>query len=317
MTATVSFSMEVELAWGFHDVAERFPFLSEGREVETETLEWLLAQCDELDIPFTFDVVGYLLNDEFESIATSPHDAEWLPVEPGSDIDSHPLFYAPDLVRAIKNAETSHELASHTYTHTILGEATRDVITWELEKVRSKHEDFGLDFPTSLVPPRHSEPPLELVSTTGFDTVRRATTPRIESNIRKFLSLLRRQPSVGGPEINKGVNYVSSTQTPSLTSPFLPPGQGALASPLEMIPKPLRDHLHQRFLHLGLRNAIEHQSHVHYWTHLFNLSNEQQREIVGDFFKHIGSLKAEGLIQIKPLCELRERADSKTHRKID
>ncbi len=315
MTATVSFSMEVELAWGFHDVSNGYPFFSEGRKMETETLEWLLTRCDELDIPFTFDVVGYLLNEEFESIANSPHDAGWLPVEPGSDIDSHPLFYAPDLVRAIEDAEADHELASHTYTHTILGEATKEVVTWELGKTRSKHECFGLDSPTSLVPPRHSEPPLELISAAGFETVRRATAPRMESNVRKLLSLLRRQPSFGEPEKYEGLNCVLSTQTPSLTSPFLPPGQGKLASPLKIIPKPIRDAVHRRFLRLGLKNAIERQSHVHYWTHLFNLSNEQQRELIGEFLNHIGSLKAKGLIQVIPMCELQGRTDNKTNQR--
>ena len=112
MTATVTLSMEIELAWGHHAFREDHSYLSPNREKETETLLAFLDACDRHDIPVSFSVVGYLLHEAYEPLVDSPHAPDWLPVGPGSNVETHPAFYAPDLVREVASRPTRHDIGT-------------------------------------------------------------------------------------------------------------------------------------------------------------------------------------------------------------
>lgn len=124
MAGVVTLSVEVELAWGQHDKgSEAFEsVLSEGRTSETAALRRLLSTCDDLDIPISFDVVGHLFHDSCSGIHQSPHDSGWFDADPGTDLDTDPLFYAPDLIRSIDDATTDHGICTHTYSHALCDE---------------------------------------------------------------------------------------------------------------------------------------------------------------------------------------------------
>lgn len=307
MTATVTLSMEVELAWGFHDILDSFPHFSSDREEETKKLSQVLNVCDKHSIPFSFDIVGYLLNREYRPIEDSPHDQDWLPVSPGSDVDAKPLFYAPDLAERIREASTNHEICSHTYTHTILGEASDDVVEWELQATKEAHERFGLEPPTSLVPPRHSEPATSLLLDAGFSVMRSAVTPRMSNNVKQFLHLLTRSAPVEPPKMCDGVLSTYCTRNPSLTAPFVQNGQDSAHPTFRVIPKRARKRIHRRFLMSSLEKAIKNDSHVHYWTHLFNLSNDVQWLLIRDFLEEIHRRQEQGEIEVVTMKELAER----------
>ncbi|WP_164974842.1 hypothetical protein [Halegenticoccus tardaugens] len=52
MSGRLTLSLEIELGWGCHDLGTLDRLSRDGYE-ETRTLEWLLARCDELEIPST------------------------------------------------------------------------------------------------------------------------------------------------------------------------------------------------------------------------------------------------------------------------
>ena len=119
MVATAVHSIEIELAWGWHDRERenRYESLSSDRTTETETLVWLLDIGDKYRIPFTFDIVAHLLCPSCDGSHAGPHSPGWFKEDPGTDVGTDPLFYAPDLVRMIQDARVDHEICTHTFSH--------------------------------------------------------------------------------------------------------------------------------------------------------------------------------------------------------
>jgi len=97
--------MEIELAWGLHDLqnfSEAAESLSHKRKIETKTLASILNICEDYDISFTFDIVGHLFCSECTGKHSGPHPKGWFERDPGTNMQSNPHFYAPDLINMIK-----------------------------------------------------------------------------------------------------------------------------------------------------------------------------------------------------------------------
>ena len=148
MTSVVTLSIELELGWGMHDRAE-YGHLSSDRSVETEALHRLLDLADRLDLPITFDIVEHLFHDSCSGSHFGSHPESWWTEDPGTNSDTDPLFYAPDLIREIRDRETDHELATHTYSHLLADEAMSEELNDELATVNDLHADVGAGRPAS------------------------------------------------------------------------------------------------------------------------------------------------------------------------
>ena len=143
MTGVVTLSIELELGRGTHDQAE-YGHLSSDQSAETEALHRLLYLADRLNLPVIFDIVGHLFHDSCSGSHPGPHPELWWDEDPGTCDDSDPLFYVPDLIREIRNRETDHELATHTYFHLLADEATAEELDDELATVDELHADVVL-----------------------------------------------------------------------------------------------------------------------------------------------------------------------------
>jgi len=102
MNGVATLNVEVELGWGMHNQS-KYDHLSSDQSVETETLHQLLDLTDRLNLPITFDIVGHLLHDSCSGFHPGPHPEPWWDEDPGTNNDSDPLFYAPNLIREIQN----------------------------------------------------------------------------------------------------------------------------------------------------------------------------------------------------------------------
>lgn len=317
MAGTIGLSLEIELAWGVNHLpetrrAERF---SEERAKETETLERLLALCDRLDIQVSFNVVGHLLLECCSGNHGGPHATGWFEKDPGTDVDTHPLFYAPDLVWRIRGADVEHEICTHTFSHVPCHEATADVIEWELREARNRHGAFELPEPTSFVPPIHAPPSYDLLKRNGIRTIRLPTRfePPVETKqppngtlspviwrLRRShpAQVLFRTHPVRAPKIVDGVTVNYTTWHTSLTAPFLPAGQADPHPFYRTIPISVRQHLHKRYLSRGLQSAIKQDSYAHFWSHLFDLSNNAQWPPVRAFLTKIAEYRDKGLVNV-------------------
>jgi len=296
MTGELVISIEIELGWNRGKLSS----ISDGRTVETEILRKLLTLCDRRDIPISFDLVGHLFHDSCSGFHKGPHKSEWFDLDPGTSIDSDPEFYAPDIVRLIDQSDTQHEICTHSYSHAALGEIPRETLDWELERVASVHERAGLDRPVSLVPPWHSTPPLDALPDHGVETVRVPTQNEEPGSVGPF----RFHPTLSPPKRQTGVTTTACVTQPSLTAPFMAQGQTSPHPVYDRVPVALRRWLHRRYLRSGVDTAIDSGGHVHYWTHLFNMANDEQYPAIDSFLEYAADRRDTGDLQIRRMCDL-------------
>lgn len=278
MVGRAIFSIEVELGWGFHDMEYGDKYLSPGRTAETQYLERLLDLCDELTIPLTFDVVGHLLLDNCTGEHEGHYPTDWFGADPGSTADGDPHFYAPDLVEAITQAKTDHEICTHTFSHVPAENISDQALVDDLAAARSTHDKKEVSLSSSLVLPRHEEANREVLREAGIDTVRipLSSGKGWENMISIGSRVLGRHHPVANPNSSDGVIETYSTPEPSLTAPFLPSGQAAPPSVFRPVPKTIGKRIQRRYLTNAFDRAMESEADAHLWTHLYNLSNEPQ-----------------------------------------
>ena len=306
MTGVVTLSIELELGWGMHDQAE-YGHLSSDRSAETEALHHLLDLADRHDLPITFDVVGHLLHDSCSGSHLGSHPESWWTEDPGTDRDSDPLFYAPDLVREIRNRETDHEFATHTYSHLLADEATSEELDDELATVNDLHADAGLPTPTSIVMPRHQQPDYSILADHSIETIRRPIEGygSFDSNpVSTFWWLLTRDHPASTLGRRNGILETTATPHPSLTAASLPAGQSRPHPLFSVIPRQIRQALHRRYLIDTADQAAVENSHIHLWTHIWNMANDGQWEPISDGLEYLAGRRDEGEILIKRMDEL-------------
>jgi peptidoglycan/xylan/chitin deacetylase (PgdA/CDA1 family) len=301
---TVTISIEIELGWGryYKDYPNYREILSKGRQIETSTLQSLLELCDEVKIPITFDVVGHLFLNHCNGKHTGPYKSEWFSSDPGSNVGTNPLFYAPDLVEMIDNSRVNHEIATHTFSHVLFDQIDDETADHEFQLVKEVHKDFELPNPVSLVAPLHKKPPLGVLQKHGIETIRSAF--RDDRNERwpiQSINVIQRSNVIRKPEIRDGVLHSYSTPYPSLTSAMLPTGRRPVDHPLSWIPIGIRKQLHEKKMMGSLQKVIEKQSHLHLWTHLFNMANKPQFDVIRNFLQILEYYEEETALEIKPM----------------
>jgi hypothetical protein len=318
MAGTVTLSLEVELGWGMHDLLEpdRFDIISPERRKETETLFGLLDLCDRLDIQITFDVVGHLFLEECSGRHESPHRSGWFDADPGTSVERDPLFYAPDMIERIRRSATDHELASHTFSHALFEETSREALGWDLEKSKETHESAGLEPPRSLVPPRHQQPDRALLREHGIDVVRlplAGNDPRIDNGLQAYKWLLTRQQVVEPPAITDGIVETPCTSYASLAAGYLPMGQLPPHPVFRVHPTTLLQRRFRSYLHQGLRTAAKEDGFTHYWAHLYDISNDTVLKPLVSFLRDLAEYRDRGAVEVATMDELAEETSTQYH----
>jgi len=312
MAATVTLSIEVELAWGRHDLpGGGRQVLDPERTAETSALQRLLATCDRLDLPISFDVVGHLLHESCDGTHDSPHEPGWFDADPGSDVGTDPLFYAPDLVERIDDATTDHEICTHTYSHALCDEISKETLEWEFERVETLHAAAGVTPPKSFVAPRHRAVPHDVLRRHGIEVLRRPFAEREhrDDGLIGFVGQYRRtHPLVDARPVD-GLVETYCASRPTLTAPFLKNGRRRPPTEHRVLPRRLRQRLHRRFLH-GCLDAVEDtESQLHLWTHLYNLANDAQWPPVRAFLETLAGRREEGTLEVRRIADLAALAD--------
>lgn len=305
MAATVTISIEIELGWGVHDL-QRYDHLSERGREERRYLRKLLDACDAHRIPVSFDVVGHLFLEECAGTHPGPYADGWFEADPGTDSETDPLFYAPDMIDEIVARPTDHELCTHTFSHVLCGDADADTQRRDLEYSQHLHETEGNGQTTSLVPPRHYEPSADVLREQGIGIVRVPTDESTATGISRFRELLLGPPHVGEPRIEDGIVETYCTSQPTLTAASLPSGQRATHLAFRWLPVGIRRRLHERYLRTAVDAAIDDDSSLHVWCHLYDLSNEYQFPQIASFLETLASLRESGDVTIKTMSGLND-----------
>jgi len=312
---TLSLSVELELGWGQirEPAGSRFQNLSgPDRAVETARLRELLAVCDDHGVPISFDVVGHLLLEGCDGTHDGPHESGWFDIDPGTDVDADPLFYAPDLVTMIREAAVDHEICTHTFSHVPCDEVDESVVAWELDEARRVHTDAGLPAPASFVPPWHRMPSPALLTGRGIETVRVSDGSPTQDGgplsslrwkVEQFGRFLLRTPEDRAPVRRDGLCQVSTQAGPTLTSFALPHGSRPPHPAFRVLPVSLRKRAHRRYLDAALATVRREGTHVHLSTHLYDLGNDHQWSCVRPFLAAAGRDEDVRVEPLDSLCE--------------
>lgn len=315
MVGTVTISIEIELGWGLVRF-NKFDKLSENREAETRHLSRLLDQCEEYDVPITFNIVGHLLHESCDGTHDGPHDEDWWDVDPGTSVDEDPEFYAPDLIDDIRSRRTDHEICTHTYSHIECNEVDPEIVRWELNRAQRVHDEHGLGKTGSIVPPRHSTPPSDVLVDTGIRTKR---TPHYKAHdehhpataVGKLYDILFGSHPAVEPAVRQGVLESYSPEYITFAAPFLQTGTSEPHPVYRSIPLFVRQRLHERNLRQGIDAAATTDSFVHYWSHLYDFSNEKQWPQVKSFVRQLSERQEMGDIRVRTMKDLQSEYEQR------
>jgi len=305
MTGTVTISIEVELGWGVHDIDE-WEHLSERGRTEREHLHSLLDVCDDAGVPISFDVVGHLFLTSCDGEHGGPAPEGWFDADPGTDVATDPLFYAPDMIEAIRSRSVDHELCTHTFSHLPAAKATDAEMARDLALAQRQHDDHLGEETPSLVPPRHYVPSADVMRNAGIDIVREAD-PTGTTGLRRAIELLFAPPPTIEPTITDGVVRTYCSTPATLTAAALPSGQRPTHPVFRPLPVRLRQRLHARALDQATGRAIREDGHLHLWCHLYDLANDAQFDPIAAYLHRLGDLVDRGLVEVVPMATLNEQ----------
>jgi hypothetical protein len=129
----LTISIDTEFAWGSFDRPYR---LARWRHEEKsrEIIDSLLRLFRRYDISATWALVGHLFLSSCEQRNGVSHpdmrrpryawfDGDWFRFDPSSSAERDPLWYAPDVVAQLLAASPRQEIASHSFSHALYGEA--------------------------------------------------------------------------------------------------------------------------------------------------------------------------------------------------
>ena len=302
MTGTLTISVEIELGWGVHDIDKRNHLSADG-STERRYLRKLLRKTEAADVPVSFDIVGHLLLDECDGTHTGPYRAGWFDADTGTDAETDPLFYAPDMADLILDSDTDHELCTHTFSHILCNEAPDDLIEVELDRVQELHERRDGSV-SSFVPPRHYRPDNDVLRRKGIRTARYARNTSESTGLHRFKELTIGPHPSWPSRVERGVLETYCTTYPSLTASSLPAGQASGTHPaFRLLPLEVRNRIHRHYLRRSTRRAIRTGTPLHLWCHLYDLCNEYQWPLLADYFDYLSDIPDDQL-EIKTMEEL-------------
>jgi len=297
---TFLLTFDVELLWGlFFDskwrrrAEEKYGAV---REVFPEILEILKRH----DIRATFAFVGHLFLEGCERVNGEVHPdmprpemgvagGDWYHLDPGTDLATDPLWYAPDLVQAVVAATPQHEVGGHGFSHAFL-DGSAELARAEMRACAEAARGQGVEI-RSFVYPRDIVAHQEELASAGFTCYRAAgeATGRATAFLRRVLGAT---PPVGRPRHHGEVIEVPTSAT-------IPPAMGVrrlipLASRLAEVEK-------------GLAAARDREACFHLFTHPHNFVEGRARmlDYLDRAMAKVATYRDRGEIAVKTMGEVR------------
>jgi hypothetical protein len=278
-------SLDIELGWGSfnHNGLERH---RRSYEKTRGLIRQMLDLFDANQFAATWAVVGHLFLDHCSRVGDGNHNhvlqpeyswwpQGWLSHDPFSNMEHDPYFYAPDIIDSLLGCPTEQELASHTFTHAILGdpECTREVAWSQLQEAMKVTEARGRRL-RSLVYPRNQVGHIDVLAELGFTSYRGMDRTwyqrgphrgRLNRGMHYMDRWLAFTPmvfsSISGSRIQNKENWTFNLPG----SMFYVPCDGIWQT------VPLKRRITQAYR--GLDEAVKQNALFHLWFHPFNLGS--------------------------------------------
>ncbi|MEL7500620.1 MAG: polysaccharide deacetylase family protein [Planctomycetota bacterium] len=280
-------SLDFELAWGTRGrpSANRVgPYLDGTRRA----IDRMLELFERYQISATWVMVGGLVlgGQERHPLLTA---ARYDDIPIGTS-ETHPHWYAEDILAKIRSVRPEQEIGCHTLTHMYVNEseASREQFDRELGEFVKLFERLGLPRPKSFIFPKHYMHHFDLLAKHGFTCYRgpesgwfeRLPTPHLRGAFRLLNSKLRRTPVVGLPSRSpEGLVEIPSSQ---FYSPFQSVGKFLS----------IEDRVQQAIA--GLNAAAAQKKVYHLWTHPFNMGDRTDELMDGleRILKHFATIRS-------------------------
>ena len=156
MAGALCLSIDVELAWGIWDKPQA-AYHDRCARHETAIVRGLVELFETYQVSATWAIVGRLLERDDRAASSTVHGDR--------------IWYAPDVIEAIRRARVPQDIGSHSYGHLYFGETPRDALRRDLAAARRVHDAHGLPF-TSFVFPRNQVAHLDLLREAGVGVFR-------------------------------------------------------------------------------------------------------------------------------------------------
>jgi peptidoglycan/xylan/chitin deacetylase (PgdA/CDA1 family) len=277
-------SIDLELAWGTWDKpsAACHRLCAEKERLVVHALLELFASRA---VPATWAVVGRLLDRSGGAPATEFGERIW---------------YAPDLVEAIRNSPPGHDIGSHSFAHVYFEELDRGLLAADLRAARRIHEEHGLAF-TSFVFPRNQVAHLDLLAEAGVKVFRSADVGW-HTAIRKTAGTL--------PGRAAHLAHTLLPISPGVVQPRSHPfGLVELPSSMLLLARDglrrlVRPEIAEMKAKLGLRRAARHGKVFHLWFHPSNFYRETdvQLGVLESILDEACAMRDRGAIDVRTMA---------------
>lgn len=304
---SVVLSLDAELGWGFHDRRE----LPEAH-IRSGHRAWvyLCNTLDRLNIPATWAITGHLFLDSCQSNHRDHPAGRRCCKRGSSSLNSQEIWFATDLIRAVRSTDVDHEIASHGFTHVHFEHermdeefAAREISASVEIAAEQNIELSSFVFPVNRIDHR------QLLAESGF-TCYRGTTPRNSSGgtIRRRLEKLT-SGTVGKPAppvIEPRVDEYGLVNIPA--SLYLFSFEGIARSVLASLH---RDPIVEQAIS-GIDKATETDGVFHLWFHPHNLRTSRDFERLETILAYLHRRRMEDGLHIETMADIAERVTSHT-----
>ncbi|MGQ3414274.1 polysaccharide deacetylase family protein [Natrinema sp. LN54] len=292
---SVVISLDAELGWGFHDLAEppndRVDAGRRGWSVMVELLE-------EFDVPATWAVVGHLMLDSCDgSHADHPAPDGWFEHERADWADREELRFGPDLVDDVLESDVDHEFASHSFSHVLFGrpETDRDLAVAELERSREIAADWNQSI-DSFIYPRNDIGHRDVLAEQGV-TAYRGKSPTRDGVRGVFDSTIRDQSMLVEPVVDEHglVNVPASMFLFGFEGPARTVAESIWEDPMVALAR------------RGIDEAARTDGLFHMWLHPNNLTRERDDKRMRAILSHLERQRSATDLTVETLADVADR----------
>lgn len=188
----VLFSMDCELAWGFADLSppvERVDKMDTDSSSVRDAYRTLIELFDDHSFPATWAFVGHLFCDSCRQDSHPTNDLTTA-ADPHTSRSADPLYYGPDLIDTVLQADVDHDIGGHSFTHPEFTQIDEATARAELETMIEVAGNRGIDI-SSFVFPRNSVAHTDLLDELGISVYRTGTVGSnyvLREGIKPFLT---------------------------------------------------------------------------------------------------------------------------------
>jgi Polysaccharide deacetylase len=273
-------SLDTEIAWGTFDHGGLTRYARHFDQIRP-VVRRLVSLLDAYNIPATWAFVGHLLLQRCQrekdgtihpDVLRPRYDwfsADWHACDPATDIRRDPWWYGTDLLEMVVEAQSNHEIATHTFSHIVVDDpnCTPEIFRSQLQACADLHKKHGLPF-QSIVYPRNKVALLDVLPPFGISAYRgpaKRWYSRLSPPLVKAFRLMDHSLPFPPPTYGLGeIRTESPTNVPA--SMFYMPRDGfRRAIPIWARVQKAK---------LGLGRAAARGELFHLWFHPFNLASD-------------------------------------------